>query len=550
MNSPTAVVQRYWQNRRLQSMVWFLLMLVPASAKLTGGDSQAQYLTLAIYFALAMGWVFVITRRHLPIVLPRFLLPLLAYVGLMLALLPLSPVRSHAWEIVSDLAELSLCSVVLFTLFPRAVDPRPLEDGLLSLGVLFSLANLAYVGIAMVSWVSVGLRYDQLPPFGYRLPGAFLGHPNLEAGFLNLLLPFVMVRVLAPGRTSRRVLWSCVFGLFLVIEYFSSSRAGWAAGAVGLAVTGAVWVTHRHQRRMCAERFRGLFQTLRRRWQIVLGFVLLAAVGSALIWLQSANTPHKPLAQARSTVWSAGLAIFRDSPIIGHGPGSTHLLVMTADRFLTEPYFIHPHNLVLYLADEGGALASLITLSGLLLLALFLRDAHGRMSPADYLLEAAGIGALATVALHNQADILFETPVYSLSVVVIILLVWSKQLSMNPKASVTIPSWIMFPLLATWLVGQVFLLRGIGEIQRGVDLFIKGDQRTGTEVLCAGAKIQNEYAEGHFTCALAHAVLNRLGDHPNDQQAAIAEFTAGLRLDPFLAHQLGQFGRSSMGSRR
>ena len=163
-------MRRYWRNRRTQSLAWSLLLLVPTASRLAYGDPQVQYLSLGIYALLAAGWALVVLRRRLPIVLPRFLLPLFVYVGWMLDSPARSPVWSHAWEIVLDLSQLSALSLMLFTLFPTVADPKPLRSSLLALGTLFSLTNLVYVGVALASWVAVIAKDGQIPPFGYRLP--------------------------------------------------------------------------------------------------------------------------------------------------------------------------------------------------------------------------------------------------------------------------------------------------------------------------------------------------------------------------------------------
>jgi hypothetical protein len=75
------------------------------------------------------------------------------------------------------------------------------------------------------------------PPIGFRLPGILVGHPNVIAGFLNLLLPLVLVRLVAPRSWWIRILLVFMLALFLITEYFASSRGGWIGGAAGIAVT-------------------------------------------------------------------------------------------------------------------------------------------------------------------------------------------------------------------------------------------------------------------------------------------------------------------------
>ena len=527
------VLLRYWQNSRLQSVFWFLLMLVPASSRLAYGDATNQYLTLGIYALLAAGWLVTVVRRRLPVIVPRFLLGLFAYCLLMLVLVPLSPVQSHAWEILLDLGQLSALTIMVFTLFPAAARPDPLEGSLLLLGGLFSLANLVYVGTALTSWFEVALRYDYLPPFGYRLPGAFLGHPNVESGFIGLLMPFVLVHILDSGRSRKRLPWLGLLGFFLFIDFFTSSRTGWTAAAVGLAATGFMWFLSRRHGQGLADQLAHVVQTVRQRWMVAGGVVGLGLALAAVVWLQMSNTFHQPLSQARSGVWSAGWSIFLSAPVFGHGPGSTHLLVMTADRFLSEPYFIHPHNLLLYLADEGGIVALAMAICMAVLLVRSLRSCHRRFPPHKLSMEAAGVGALVTVAVHNMADVLFESPSYTIAVVMILVLVWSRGLAEDNQATLNVPYVAVVPLLAVCLAGQLLLLRGVGPIQRGVDLVIAGEEREGAQVLCGGATIRDAYAIGHFQCALALGRIGILNEGAADVQAATTELEAGLRLDPF-----------------
>ena len=76
----------------------------------------------------------------------------------------------------------------------------------------------------------------------------------------------------------------------------------------------------------------------------------------------------------------------------------------------------------------------------------------------DQPLEAAGIEALVTVAVHNQADILFEAPVYAVAVLLVLVLVWSKRASEQPSSMVKLPPWVVLPLIAAALIGQALLL--------------------------------------------------------------------------------------------
>jgi O-antigen ligase/Flp pilus assembly protein TadD len=406
------------------------------------------------------------------------------------------------------------------------------EDALLAGGTLISVVS----GLAVVLWfrdwsVAVG---SGSPPIGFRLPGVLVGHPNVIAGYLDLLLPLVVVRLLTPRKWLIRILLGLVLALFLIAEYFASSRGGWLGGAAGIAVCLALlaWPWAR-------KTLVGFWRRSRARTAgaVVLSAVALAGavLGTyAILGRQASRTYHAPVASARSEIWGPAVQIIRDSPIVGHGVGA--FVVRFAEATRIPPGFStnHAHNLILQILAETGAVGLLLALAAVALGVWGIWPAIRRaFSQADAAL-AASLGAFTALLVHHSVDYLFNVTPYLLAVMTLIALAVSHPLA---RRQASIPGWPVGGSLlaaAVVVVGiAVWSARGMSFRLSGLQSDRQSDPAGASEALCLAAQEAPDISLFGFQCALATASEAAASDDPALLEAAVNTQRLVLARDPY-----------------
>lgn len=231
------------------------------------------------------------------------------------------------------------CAVVLVPaccILPRVVadlfpDAAALRSGLRALALLLALAS----GYAL--W---GALFAGTP--GAALP---LGHHNLLAAFLLLLLPAPLALLAAPGAAGDRFLSVAAAGLGLAALIATRSLGG----AIGLAVLAALYVPWRRLGRPALAA------------AAALALVAFLALGSRLV---GAGEELGVSVAARAGYYEAGWRGFLAAPWLGHGPGSTPWLFAL---YFTPRVGVHPpdhlvgdlHSLPLQVLFELGLVGAL-----------------------------------------------------------------------------------------------------------------------------------------------------------------------------------------------
>ncbi|MEA1978385.1 MAG: O-antigen ligase family protein, partial [Chloroflexota bacterium] len=313
-----------------------------------------QYVTRGFYIFGGLIWLVLRVKSNRPFILPALTVPIGLFIAYQGILIYKAPLISHAFEV-------ELYSIVYLLVFIFVVDSlgnwwkhEHWENALLNLAILFSVFNLALVVFWWLKWTAISGDPFSTPPFGYRLPGLFLNHPNVEAAFLNLVAPIVLIRALRSSRWSKRIGWAAVFALFLTVEFFTSSRAGWLALFMGCGTTLILYGLPILKRgRTEILRLINFMKTAKGVFLAVIflaGFIIL---GFIFVW-QATVTGHAPVFSARAGIWSVAWNIFRTAPILGYGPGSFHVLSAVETQIPPGFYLVHAHNLILQVAAEGG----------------------------------------------------------------------------------------------------------------------------------------------------------------------------------------------------
>ncbi|MBW8877681.1 MAG: O-antigen ligase family protein [Acidobacteria bacterium] len=235
---------------------------------------------------------------------------------------------------------------------------------------------------------------------GSPRPAMPLGHHNLLAAWLVILLPLAVLPAREPG--PWRLSGLAAGGLALLAILASRSLAGFVAlaleAAVGFVVRGSG-----------GER-------QRRWWAILLALALLVSFVQLPRVLRIASG-QDPSTRARSAYWEAGWKGFMARPLLGWGPGSA---AWTAAAFLTPVPGVNPwgeavgelHSLPVQLAYELGLTGLLLALAVPVL--FFARRTAERQEGRDPALLAAGLlgfGGGAVAALGSGALAVTALPV-------------------------------------------------------------------------------------------------------------------------------------------
>jgi O-antigen ligase len=263
--------------------------------------------------------------------------PVLTFLTVMLISLLASGYPARGFVVAKGL----LCAAALYVTVDVLATTERAERFLLALAAVCGVAALA--GLVQVA-TCPEVRPTQWPlsRFYYRCDrarGPFSIYMTL-GGVLATVLVVTLPRVLPGGRGPRWLLvpWLLMLGA-LASTYVRGAWLGFGAGAAALLAT------------------------LRRgRWLLLLGiFVLVAGAlfGPERVSrrLRSMGDPEEVTIRERRLMWSSGLAIWRDHPWLGVGPGGVKRLY----RQYARPEAIkqqtsHLHNSPLQILAEVGVL--------------------------------------------------------------------------------------------------------------------------------------------------------------------------------------------------
>ena len=260
--------------------------------------------------------------------------------------------------------------------------------------VLRAPADLALLRTVTVAATALQALYAFHGWWGAGPAGAaavFLNRNHLAA-YLNLgllLCAAAAAGSFARGGRRAAALWSSVSGAHLVALLLLQSRGGLA----GLSVGGGL---------LLVLMWRPL--SARARAACALALLVIVAAGGGLVYMRFARSAD-PDRYARLRIWEAGLAMVRESPVLGLGPGGfpheapRHNFPRPADPVRFGRSFKGAHSALLTHAAEDGVPAALLLLFGTLgsIALLWRRPGEGRAA------DAAQGTALAIIALLSQS---------------------------------------------------------------------------------------------------------------------------------------------------
>jgi tetratricopeptide (TPR) repeat protein/O-antigen ligase len=493
-----------------------------------------QYLTRALFALCCLIWLTLRVKSNRSFVLPSSIIPMAVFIAYQGILILRAPLKIHSFEV-------ELGYIIYLLVFIFVVDSLNnwwqndhWENALLNLAILFSVFNFALVVIWWLKWASLSGDFFSTPPFGYRLPGLFLKHPNYEAAFLNLVTPIILIRTFQSSRWSRRIGWAAVFILFLAVEFFTSSRAGWVGLFMGCGTTLMLYVLPILKRgRAELHRLVNFIKTAKGAFLVVI--ILAGFISLGLIFLWQANlTGHAPISSARTNIWTIGWNIFQSSPFLGYGPGSFHILSAVEAQIPPGFFLVHAHNLFLQVAAEGGIV-------GIILLALiafvgcrdFIR-AWNIASKSRRNRLAAYAGAAVGMSVHHIFDFAFESPLYTISFLILAALaiydLRGNSYALSPR------KWgipVLSALIALYLIVSIYTLRGLSLYFSGIQLVRDNQWEEGTSKICQAADENPQMTLFDFQCGLAEATSAMHLEENNRVSLAAFHIRRGLNYDSF-----------------
>ncbi|MCK4900827.1 MAG: O-antigen ligase family protein, partial [Anaerolineales bacterium] len=293
---------------------------------------------LCILFTVSIIWLFARKKTEQTIRLHPAHIPWLGLLLFNLIMYSRSPHPQVAIERWSLSLLIFIGTVLLLDTLANGWSGKNWENALILICLVFSLLEIAVASFWYVRASAVtGQAFFSLP-FGYRSSGLFIGHANVLSGFLNLVIPLLVIRIFSkPGFRSRLGYFS-LLGIFFITQFLTSSRGGWLSGAAGIAVATSYFVIrHESVRTQISELLRSHYSRIRLIF-ITLLSALVLLLGVGLLIRQAQTTPgHAPLTSSRSGIWNPALTIIEDSPIIGHGLASFSTLY--SEQNLSPPGF-------------------------------------------------------------------------------------------------------------------------------------------------------------------------------------------------------------------
>jgi len=314
-------------------------------------------------------WLGTIVARGRRGIRAPLLLPQLALLGWsVVSVLAADDVRTGLIELRS-----AWIPIVVFLIFVNR--DRAAGGPTLWLRLLLATATLVAVQ---------GLVQTAIHGLDFRVKGT-LGHYMTYSGVMLLVLPLALAWLLFARRGWRDRWLFVAVPMMLAALGLTQTRSAW----LGLLVAGLLLVSLWRVRFLLA---------------VPLLAVLLVLLAPPTIRERVMSTFDRKNVTAveRLYMWSSGLEVFLDHPLVGVGPGNLRRVYPEYrhpdDPWLEHRRFTHVHNDVIQIAAERGGPALLAWLW--LWVVFFVRAgaAHRRLAPADRETRALTAGSMAAIS--------------------------------------------------------------------------------------------------------------------------------------------------------
>ncbi|HEY9857662.1 MAG TPA: lipid-A-disaccharide synthase-related protein [Stenomitos sp.] len=214
--------------------------------------------------------------------------------------------------------------------------------------LFWSTVGFAILGIYLVFtktwWVyQQGGITIQLGTSDFRAASVFY-HPNIFSAYL-LLVSGLGLMLLIHDRGLKRYGIAGGLSLIMLAQVLTASRSGWIGTAATLALIGLLV-----DRRILIALFGGMTVSLMAFWQVLLPR------------LQSLLNADFQSNRNRVLVWKSALAMIRERPLTGWGPGSWPVVYPKFENPEILESLPHAHNMYLMIGAEFGLIVLLVLL--------------------------------------------------------------------------------------------------------------------------------------------------------------------------------------------
>ncbi|OGO15147.1 MAG: hypothetical protein A2Z14_18190 [Chloroflexi bacterium RBG_16_48_8] len=483
------------------------------------------------------SWIIYKLMTKTAIRYPRIIFAISIYAAVRLFSILLAPFPIVSLELVLKEWIIIFGFIFIFDTLQDVWQPTSWENALINFGLIFSFIELLLAFFWYRNWWDIVGTVLSFPPVGYRSLGLFLGHPNVTAGFINLIVPIMVVRLLQEQNWKRRVLWGLGFTPFILNLYFTSSRAGLLAGILGVLTTIALFYGPAALSKLVGKKRESIREVINLRYFLLAIPLVLIGLGFIYIFFvqsQTISSHASSLVTARSEIWGPALDIIEESPLIGNGPGSFSALFAQETKIPPGFATSHAHNLFLQTAAETGILGIVLVAWIIVTCILVFLRAWRAASLTVKMRLAAYAGAGIAALSHHMLDYLLESPLYALSVLILLSLVLheapsTERIITQRRRALFLPA----TLLVAFLLGSHYTMIGADDYWEGVNSGREDDWERATEKICRAYEKNSSIPLYGFQCSLANAQLYyRTGD-PQALETAYTLQSEMLEKDPY-----------------
>jgi len=405
-------------------------------------------------------------------------------------------------------------------------------NALLGVGAIIAVVEGMLFIVWLARWGAIQGEFRSAPPIGYRIAGLLTGHANVTSAYFNLLIPYILFKLTRKLSVKHILAWSIPLLAAGFIEYLASSRGGWISGGIGagMLILYMVW-----DRFGSWERLLVFIRRHRKHFILfsVLCVVLLSSVGLLFI-AQVRRTGHTIGVASRVPIWGPTVEIIQKRPLLGTGWGSFSTLF--AQQTNIPPGFAtsHAHNLFLQIWVEHGFLGVCILAIILFYLVRAFSSIWRSSNQTNRLYAAVAISSLATTGPHQLVDYLFESPLYTVGVLIWLAILYRlasdvRKFSIQRRYSLA----PLAPLLVIAVIYSTVSLPGTFMYWRGISAFRSGNLIPASDEICAAAEKNPRFSLYQFECGISEAY--KVWQHPSSGSIGKARdaILTGLTLDPY-----------------
>ncbi|MEA3267301.1 MAG: O-antigen ligase family protein [Candidatus Fermentibacteria bacterium] len=359
-----------------------------------------------------------------------------------------------------------------------------------TVSIMFVYALMQWQGINVFAWDAALTRSG-------RSTGS-LGNPNLLGGFASAVIPlgaaylFSLKKFTIVLRTTLVLIFAALATATVVASGTRGSIIGVAAGAFVLVF----WFIRKNS------------VTFKKAIPFVLLLVaLVAAVTLPMINRLSELDPSledQGTLQVRKIIWLGAFDLFRDSPVLGHGPGSFQILFPE----YRNPYYsilgvshntLHAHCEYLEILVDIG-------LVGLILWGLAVWGVLRRLKNVD-LLRAGAMAGLAAMLAEGFVSVHLRWPPTAWLFATLLMVFLSRDTEPASKSSRSRIRAISLFLVSLILAAGLFIhylpaSRASALVFRGKDIFLARTEMTMNGAYSASAEWVNSGNESAFNAAI------------------------------------------------